>query len=480
MNQIYLKLLNRLYFNSKQTKESNQGFVLPTLIGLGLIMTLVGLTLVGRSSTDQQTATSQKQASQAQAVAETGVTEVMQMLNKIRAIADHDISNDVIYNGNNNGTDNDEVDTDDWETEYKAVAATCADSYSNSKVKKFVDSAKNDSWITINDGKDRFRIRNYDYVADDTSNINSEGQGILTIEGQANFNQNTSTNVIETTIPVRPNFNGFPGFAGEEGNFSNNNVESNVVLKKCSLDSDDTNVEDIRANPFFKYPELPTWPQYSTEPTGILINGDGTIDNAMFGDDTDYDGNGSTITLPNDYPGYEDTNGKHHYIVDNTTWNGNRDVKINPDEEVTIYLRTNVNKSGNTNILHNCDNRSNPDSYTKPQCRQSFQIYGNNDENKYNGNTVTEFCLSGNSEVDAFIYAPDADVGVNGGGNNEGNFEGTVWAKKWIASGGGSCSSNSGSGTLIEQTINDFPGLPIEAPRRIQPPSNWERKSKNQ
>ena len=58
-----------------------------------------------------------------------------------------------------------------------------------------------------------------------------------------------------------------------------------------------------------------------------------------------------------------------------------------------------------------------------------------------------EVKVQGNSKINnAFVYFPDAKVGVNGGGNvpyscnkcdcDGGTFHGTVWAKEWGYSGG--------------------------------------------
>jgi len=76
-NRFFLNLLQ--YYSRDRAK---QGFVLPTLIGLGLIMTVVGLTMISRSSNEQLTAISQKQSAQALAIAETGANRVLAALNQ--------------------------------------------------------------------------------------------------------------------------------------------------------------------------------------------------------------------------------------------------------------------------------------------------------------------------------------------------------------------------------------------------------------
>ncbi|QDZ39285.1 hypothetical protein FRE64_04670 [Euhalothece natronophila Z-M001] len=62
--------------------KNHQGFVLPMMIGLGLIMTVVGLTMIGRSSDDQIRSTLEEQTAQALATAETGATRTLASLNQ--------------------------------------------------------------------------------------------------------------------------------------------------------------------------------------------------------------------------------------------------------------------------------------------------------------------------------------------------------------------------------------------------------------
>lgn len=73
---LFLKLLK----SYSPKGSANQGFVLPFMFGLGLIMTVVGLTMIARSSDDQKNAIAQKQSANVLALAETGNTRTLAKL----------------------------------------------------------------------------------------------------------------------------------------------------------------------------------------------------------------------------------------------------------------------------------------------------------------------------------------------------------------------------------------------------------------
>jgi len=74
---ILTKLLN--YLSVRQA--SSQGFVLPLVIGLGLIMTVAGLTMVVRSSDNQVSAEQKQQNAKATQAAEAGISQFSSYLN---------------------------------------------------------------------------------------------------------------------------------------------------------------------------------------------------------------------------------------------------------------------------------------------------------------------------------------------------------------------------------------------------------------
>jgi len=86
----------RFYYLSVRLKlallqrNRNGGFTLPVVIGMGLIMTLAGMTMVVRSQSDQISAVSEKGSAQSTAVAEAGVSEILSFINYVRVVAEKD------------------------------------------------------------------------------------------------------------------------------------------------------------------------------------------------------------------------------------------------------------------------------------------------------------------------------------------------------------------------------------------------------
>lgn len=472
--QIYLKV-----FSLSKSGENNQGFVLPMMIGLGLIMTLVGLTMIGRSSDEQMRSISQAQTSQALASAETGVTRVMNFLNNVRPLANRNL--------------------DEWEDRYDEVgdiARACGED-----IDDILNAYTGNNWIEINNGRDRFRVNDYKYL---------EGEGLLSIEAQANFNQNPSSAALDVTIPVQPVEDGAPGLYVNKANLSNNQIIGDLLLRDCDLEYEDSesniNLDNIsgdaKADPLAEFPDLPKLPDvYNEFNQGITSSS--------------FSGNDRTLQLPRSD---DNADGNvYHYLLGTTGSNpgnsisltgGERTILIEPGKKVTFYLTGNVSLRGNAKILHSCkDAAGDPikDAEGDPiECNEddidptNFQVFGGDGgANTYNGGTTKEFCLSGSSRVEALIFAPEANVGVRGGGGGsteeeleqleeegeeleeEGEPEdyagitGTVWANSWNDEDG--CGSNAGK-VLVTQNA-DWDDLPFPAPRRIAPATRWERKS---
>jgi hypothetical protein len=63
------------------------GFALHVVIGMGLIMTLIGMTMIMRSQGDQVTALAQKGTAQSLSISEVGVTRVQSLLLKFPKLA---------------------------------------------------------------------------------------------------------------------------------------------------------------------------------------------------------------------------------------------------------------------------------------------------------------------------------------------------------------------------------------------------------
>ncbi|NCQ05761.1 MAG: hypothetical protein GW834_15030, partial [Cyanobacteria bacterium] len=134
-----------------------------------------------------------------------------------------------------------------------------------------------------------------------------------------------------------------------------------------------------------------------------------------------------------------DAKGYYHYLIDNLDINGGSNVTIKDNAKVIFYVRGNINLSGNPDINPSAVNTS-----------ANLQIYGNTytqgNKTKYGCGSLAvgsqcptlQAHFNGTGTVKAFVHAPAAVGSVNGGGNTNGNFKGSMWIKSWDSSSGNS------------------------------------------
>ena len=163
-----------------------------------------------------------------------------------------------------------------------------------------------------------------------------------------------------------------------------------------------------------------------------------------------------------------DGDGVYHYLVgkdshgNSISLKGGEKLEITAGRKVRFYLQGNIDMGGQSQIIHIGSPPTN------------FQIYGSNGGTHYktagdtNIYTTTSIMLSGNTSASMFIYAPEATVGVNGGGNVPSTITGSVWAKTW---------NGSSANQLIITQSAAWTGLPLDKPKRIDSVSSWQRVS---
>ncbi len=139
-------------------------------------------------------------------------------------------------------------------------------------------------------------------------------------------------------------------------------------------------------------------------------------------------------------------------------------------QRVIFHLEGNI--GNNTEIAHIGNNDlgnptvttgpNKPTSKIKdvPDCTSSckpvdFQVWGH---------TTTSVCLNGNKKLHAFLWAPQADMGVKGSGNGKGGLNGTAFVNTWNES----CSSDAKSGAHVVQT-GEWLDLGLETPDATPP-----------
>lgn len=136
-------------------------------------------------------------------------------------------------------------------------------------------------------------------------------------------------------------------------------------------------------------------------------------------------------------------------------------ILTDPDADIRLYVSGNVIQAGNDDLRPT-------NSTPKPG---QIRVYGNS-------TTTQDWLLSGNACTMAFIHAPNANVGISGGGNGcpdtGTNIYGAVWALSYNVIGNPSNSSMFYEQPGLMEAIGTD-GLPSFQTVRAGPPTSWIR-----
>ncbi|MBW4534855.1 MAG: hypothetical protein KME09_13050 [Pleurocapsa minor HA4230-MV1] len=185
-----------------QRRARDEGFTLPMVIALGLVMILLGAVSMTIANEENITAIAQNSRSDALAIAEVGVARYRETLDRNRRLAINDSSQWGTLTGICNNNTNETTTTDDY---FPSLTENVANTIALAE----------DGQVLNNDGDntDSFNIGSYSLVSYDYSNTNdtfdstndtnnSNARGILTVKGTA---PDGSEAQIEAEIPVRIN-----------------------------------------------------------------------------------------------------------------------------------------------------------------------------------------------------------------------------------------------------------------------------------
>ncbi|AFZ44236.1 hypothetical protein PCC7418_2073 [Halothece sp. PCC 7418] len=511
-SHFYVKLFQQYFLSQRQ----NQGFALPLIVGLGLVMTVIGMTLIGQSQKDQVKSTLKEGSAESLSIAEAGITDALSLINAVPTISTRNLDQWS------------EIDTDDSTSGIQLASDSCsgggsgAGSSLSSRLEKYAQANLEDRWVAVNNGEDQYRINRYTY--DDGT-----GTGTLQIEGQANLNKNASTTILEVSIPVDIVDDSFltgglaPGLLVKQGQIDNETIDGDVLYVGCN---DDTNNFDekraqitgqLKFNPALKFPEIPADDELPATPKNLgditssgfseiasssnedksylvafnpfgtmsdlnpplmatkpdSVGGDKDKDEDTGNENTDGSGGSAncdkkknvvTLPLPSDdttSSNYDPKEQRYYYKASSLNLDSNTNLKIKNGENVVIVLDGgDIDIAGNTCI--NGDNKGTPTALT---------IYGRGTNN---------VCLSGTTRIFGFIFAPDASFGVNGGGSGSPIMEGALWANNW---GEASCAKSKSKKVYLSQAA-DWNKIPqnirnqIDGLQAIDPINAWERQAK--
>jgi hypothetical protein len=459
------RLQPKLRLNADQ-----QGFSVPLVVGLGLLMILISTTLIIKAQGDQVTAISQKETAESLALAEGGSSRTLGTLN-----SNYNGFLILNYDPNNLLTPNTGA-PDQWSSPPNPPPCFDASQFSNLVLKGKIPASA---------ATDTFTVEAYRY--DPTTQT-----GTLLVKGYPP--NSTALTRLQQTFTVSPNASSdpanFPGLYGEDINLANNDVlgavGGNVFCKDCTIPNTATQCVngqptldglrgaiDVLTNGVVQGQirlgaiTLPTLP---TAPAGAISLGD-------------FDGNGVTFPRPGDTPTSTDSNGvpTYSYRLDSLSISGNNVMTLDTtNARIHFYVDGDITMSGSASILNTCTGTNagcgsfGSSGGTNLGSPSRFLILGRPD----NGGSYDQaFTLNGGATPsNLFIYAPDARLTINGGTSTPDIF-GAAWVKRWDGS-----SSNNVEITVPNnmQALLDLEGFNttnLISSYRTSPVTSWQRRT---
>lgn len=479
--------MNRKLKFALKSCSSEQGFAIPTVVGVGLVLTLVGVTMIVRSQGEQVTTLAQKQTAQSLATSETGITRLQAFLNKYPDFAKFPSTqwNDasVIERAANT-----------YIQTVRCVTAPTLDSVKTDIKNDLASLLPGWKSVDVKDSnKGQFRLQNYIYDAP---------SGILTIDGKNNQGAFTTLQVIipiQEVIPTGRQPAVPPGLWLSFSDLTKNQtVKGNLLLNGCNDDNTNptnsdgtpspTRASDIETsvppgsfyvNSLTIFPRLPPLPSVAPAKLPANLTQNYYID--RYNPDS-----GSAASLPpelpttddiKNYPSGTQKDGSYAYRLSSITSDSIKSAKgkltIASGKNVTIYLTGNIDLKGN-------------DIVGDPTAPNRLEIFGSQDgaycpnfpstkdlpsgtDAGCNTNLIN---LNGTPEINAYIFAPGATAGLEGGGQPINNrFHGAFWVKKWAM-------DSKSEKTAVTQTIsswNEFDWDDAWTTTQISPISKWQR-----
>ena len=450
-----------------QRRARDEGFTLPMVIALGLVMLLLGTINIVKSSEENIAAINQNSSSDALAVAEVGVTKYRELLNQNRILT---IYNQDQWTNNNLQVNLGSVATP-VPTNVNVVGQTCNSMTTTptgwkdggtpaapNSTTKWWKLAENIDGTAGDDPIGEYRLVSYVYDIDNNPTTNNNGQfvpnddnqndddsfgfndtpgttnnpnppglpyntkGILTVQGRST---DGSVAQIQVEIPLR--INDLENFApvlwvgsgaiASPGTLSIPNLEDNIVLKSsgtgcatpAAIAGNSNVISDAR-----NLPAIVSVPTDSTKKNSIS-----TINTTS-----------SRMTLPRPVATPDNKNDQGRFLYEVSTVNiANNNLETDGIAKVTLYTANDVDISssdGNTVTIGN-KNAANPTNFTAANSSvssQNLEIYVTGSK------TITiETNTSGIVNIEGFIHARDAILDIQGSGTV--NINGAVWVKEF-------------------------------------------------
>jgi Tfp pilus assembly protein PilX len=428
-----------------QRRDRDEGFTLPMVIALGLVMILLGAVSITIANEENITAISQNSRSDALAIAEVGVARYRELLDRNRVLT--------VY------------DSAQWGTKTDVC---------NGDLANFLPGVSNnialaeDGQILNNDGDstDSFNIGSYSLVSYDYKNSNStpvangvfnltddtanqDAIGILKVKGTAPNNAGEAQ--IQVDIPIRINLDDMTNLApalwiGNSGitSLGNLTIDNGNVVIRDQASADGCSGFSTLASTTPRRPvisdsrDLPPITKIiadvasartalSTASGSSINTPDSSPGQVLFGATTHkpYNPDANTSNCPNIklcryYYDPPETTGLTYTDTDLLT-DGIARTTLLLNQPLTINATTKDIKVRSTSTISNSD---------------AFEIYVKDDDTvttNFSTNTITINADSGRTvTINSFIHAPQSRLTITGSGTV--NINGSVWVKDFINS----------------------------------------------
>ncbi|PSB10305.1 hypothetical protein C7B62_09815 [Pleurocapsa sp. CCALA 161] len=452
-----------------QRRARDEGFTLPMVIAIGLVMILLGTINIVKSSEENITAISQNSSADAMAVAEVGIIKYRELLNQNRILTVYNedqwtstnvagqtcanmataptgwtgtatLANDTAATATDTATtdndnwweinedfngDGDTTDDGEFVGEYRLVSyeydidgltGTADSTADNNDFDLFSDADKDDDPGTLASGVTVNSITDENDTDDDGQ---SDAVGILTVQGRS---PDGGIAQIETKIPLR--INDLENFApvlwvesgaiATPGTLNIPNADDNIVLKSsgtgCSTPAAIAGNTNVISDPR-NLPAIISLPTDSTKKNSI-----GTIDTTS-----------SKITLPTPSVTPDNKNDQGRFLYEVSTINvATNNLETDGIAKVTLYATGNINITGasGTTITIGNSNAANPNtkaacvdpaSTATPPALLSFANFNC-------ANTISTSVSSQNLEIYGSSTTTQIDINTNGGTVNIESF----------------------------------------------------------
>jgi hypothetical protein len=406
----------------KLCDQSQGGFALPTVLGLGLISMLLVAVILDRARSEQIGASLEARSDLALGSTEAGIARFRAFLDRHRDLAVRD--------------------SKDWLPDLQQLRSeigNCESIYSPAAIAELSRYANGD-WQELPTGQ--YRVVSYEYRADPTAQ--QIGIGRVVIEGRLGSGSNRSQSAIEVEIPIALNDLPLPAIWTKTVNLSaSQKIAGSVRIWSCPVATDPDGVTGIdRENAESILVTTAPWtkPRPSPDRAKDLKPIQGSLTLPQRGDDPDENGNYN----------YRVAADIHSYSVNLPL---GRKIQIKAKQRVNLYLEGNIHIGGQ--VLAEAD---------------QLRIYG--------GRNTDELSIESGAQVHGLIHAPLADGSVTAPTKNtkSGKLGGGVYGGLWLKSWNSDRSelvlpvTAIGSWNHLDLPLEERPGL------RLAPLSSWRRR----